>query len=93
MNKFQYDISNIFQSKIEETVESYKKIEAKKNEINVDIAKLSTVMEKLQAAISNPDLDSDAIKKLEGIRESVESTINSLKHDYVGLDLFKRDIA
>lgn len=92
MNKFQYDISNIFQSKIDETVDSYKKIESKKNEINVDIAKLSTVMDKLQAAISNPDLDSEAIKKLEGIRESVESTINSLKHDYVGLDLFKRDI-
>jgi hypothetical protein len=92
MTRFQYDISNIFQSKIEETVESYKKIEAKKNEINVDISKLSTVMEKLQAAISNPDLDSDAIKKLEGIRESVESAITALKHDYVGLDLFKRDI-
>jgi hypothetical protein len=93
MNRFQYDISDIFKTKIDQTVESFKKIEEKKKEINIDIDKLSTVMEKLQAAISNPDLDSEAIKKLEGIRESVESTINSLKNDYVGLDLFKRDIA
>jgi protein-arginine kinase activator protein McsA len=92
MKNFQYDISPIFKTKIDETVESYKKIEEKKKEINIDIEKLNTVMEKLQAAISNPDLDSEAIKKLEGLRESVESTINSLKHDYVGLDLFKRDI-
>jgi hypothetical protein len=90
--KFQYDISPIFKTKIDETIKSYQAIEERKKEITIDIEKLSTVMEKLQAAISNPDLDSDAIKKLEGIRESVESSITALKHDYVGLDLFKRDI-
>jgi glucose-1-phosphate thymidylyltransferase len=63
-----------------------------KNAISIDITKLEETMEKLQKAISNPDLDSEAVKKLTGIRESIEASIVSLKNDYVGLDLFKRDI-
>lgn len=92
MTKFNYDISPIFKTKIDEKKEAYKKIEEKKSSITVDITKLEQTMEKLQAAISSPDLDSDAVKKLTGIRESIESTLTSLKQDYVGLDLFKKDI-
>jgi hypothetical protein len=92
MKKFNYDISPIFKTKIDEKIDSFKKIEAKKNEISVDISKLEETMEKLQKAISNPDLDSDAVKKLTGLRESIESTVLALKNDYVGLDLFKKDI-
>jgi predicted nucleic acid-binding Zn-ribbon protein len=69
-----------------------KKIEHKKNAISIDINKLEETMSKLQKAISNPDLDSEAVKKLTGIRESIEATINTLKQDYVGLDLFKKGV-
>jgi hypothetical protein len=92
MNKFNYDISSIFKTKIDEKVDAYKKIEAKKNAISIDISKLEETMEKLQKAISSPDLDSEAIKKLTGIRESIQSTITALKQDYVGIDLFKKDL-
>ena len=92
MARFNYDISPIFKTKIDEKKEVYKKIEEKKQAIEIDIAKLEQTMEKLQAAISSPDLDSDAVKKLTGIRESIESNITSLKQDYVGLDLFKKDV-
>ena len=92
MTKFNYDISPIFKVKIDEKIEAYKKIEDKKNSISIDITKLEETMEKLQKAISSPDIDSDAVKKLTGIRESVESTINTLKKDYVGLDLFKKEV-
>jgi hypothetical protein len=92
MEKFNYDISPIFKTQIDEKVDAYKKIEARKNAISVDITKLEETMEKLQKAISSPDLDSEATKKLTGIRESIESTITALKNDYVGLDLFKKDI-
>jgi len=92
MNKFNYDISTIFKTKIDEKIEAFKKIETRKNAISVDISKLEETMEKLQAAISNPDLDSAAVKKLTGIRESIEASITSLKNDYVGLDLFKKDV-
>lgn len=92
MAKFNYDISPIFKTKIDEKIDSYNKIEKKKGAISVDITKLEETMEKLQAAISNPAIDSDAVKKLTGIRESVEATITSLKQDYVGLDLFKKGL-
>jgi len=92
MTKFNYDISPIFKTKIEEKVDSYKKIESAKNAISIDIEKLEETMEKLQKAISSPDLDSEAIKKLSGIRESIEAKITSLKNDYVGIDLFKKEI-
>lgn len=92
MTNFNYDISSIFKTKIDETIDSYKKIEARKNAISVDITKLEETMEKLQKAISSPDLDSEATKKLTGIRESIESAITALKNDYVGLDLFKKEI-
>ena len=92
MTKFNYDISPIFKTKIDEKLESYSKIEEKKKSISVDISKLEQTMEKLQAAISNPDLDSDAVKKLTGIRESIDATITTLKKDYVGLDLIKQAI-
>lgn len=92
MTKFNYDISPIFKTKIDEKIESYSKIEEKKKSISVDISKLEQTMEKLQAAISNPDLDSEAIKKLTGIRESIDATITTLKKDYVGLDLIKQAI-
>ena len=85
-------ISHFFILEIDEKIDSYNKIEKKKNAISVDITKLEETMEKLQAAISNPDTDSTAIKKLSGIRESVEATITSLKQDYVGLDLFKKGL-
>jgi len=90
--KFNYDISPIFKTKIDEKIESFKKIEDRKNAISIDITKLEETMEKLQKAISNPDVDSEAVKKLTGIRESIEASIVSLKSDYVGLDLFKRDL-
>lgn len=92
MTKFNYDISPIFKTKIDEKIKAYGEIETKKNSISVDITKLEETMEKLQKAISSPDLDSEAIKKLTGIRESIESSINSLKQDYVGLDLFKKEV-
>ncbi len=93
MAKFNYDISPIFKTKIDEKKDAYRKIEERKNSISIDISKLEETMEKLQKAIANPDLDSDAIKKLTGIRESLEVNITSLKQDYVGLDLFKKDIS
>jgi hypothetical protein len=91
-HKFNYDISPIFKTKIDEKVEKYQHIENKKKEILGDVSKLEVTLDKLQSAIHNPDMDSDAVKKLEKIKESVEATMTALKQDYVGLDLIKKNI-
>jgi len=90
--KFNYDISPIFKTKIDEKVEKYKHIEQKKKDILGDVSKLQVTLDKLQAAIHNPDIEADAVKKLEKIKESIETTLNALKQDYVGLDIIKKNI-
>jgi hypothetical protein len=89
MNNFNYDISSIFKTKINEKIEDFKIIESKKESIMLDVSKLEETLEKIQKTLSNPAVEKDAIKKLEGIKESIETTINSLKEDYIGLDIFK----
>ena len=90
MNKFNYDISPIFKTKIDERIEDFKLIESKKEAIMIDVKKLEDTLEKLQKTISNPEVEKDAVKKLQGIKESIETTINTLKEDYVGLDILKK---
>ena len=89
ITNFNYDISPIFKTKIDEKIEEFKIIESKKEAIMLDVSKLEETLEKIQKTISNPDVEKDAVKKLEGIKESIETTINSLKEDYIGLDIFK----
>ena len=90
MNKFNYDISPIFKTKIDERINDFKLIESKKEAIMLDVKKLEDTLEKLQKTISNPEVEKDAVKKLQGIKESIETAINTLKEDYVGLDILKK---
>jgi hypothetical protein len=90
MNNFNYDISAIFKTKIDARIEDFKLIESKKEAIMIDVKKLEDTLEKLQKTISNPEVEKDAVKKLQGIKESIEATINTLKEDYVGLDILKK---
>jgi protein-arginine kinase activator protein McsA len=90
MNNFNYDISPIFKTKIDARIEDFKVIESKKEAIMIDVKKLEDTLEKLQKTISNPEVEKDAVKKLQGIKESIEATINTLKEDYVGLDILKK---
>ena len=91
-HKFNYDISPIFKTKIDEKVKKYQHIEKTKKDILGDVSKLEVTLDKLQTAIHEPEIEADAVKKLEKIKESIESTITALKQDYVGLDLIKKNI-
>lgn len=88
--KFGYDISPIFKTKIEESVAELKKIEESKKSILTDISKLEGSINKLNEACANPGLDVTEVRKLEAIRESIEKTINTLKQEYIAIDLSKK---
>ncbi len=88
--KFNYDISPIFKTEIEESISTMKKIEEKKAEIQKDIAKLEESAAKLSGACANPSLDPSEISKLESIKESIEQTIHDLKQEYIKVDLLKK---
>ena len=89
-NKFGYDVSPIFKTKIEASVAGLKKIEESKKIILTDIAKLEGSVTKLTEAVNVSGIEVSEIKKLESIKESIEATINKLKQDYIALDLSKK---
>lgn len=88
--KFNYDISPIFKTKIDETAAALNKIEERKRDILANISKLEESVKKLDLAINNKDLDSTETKKLETIKESIDVTINKLKEEYIRVDLLKK---
>jgi hypothetical protein len=89
---FSYDIRPVFGEKISESEVKINKIESRKKDIIVEVGKLEESVEKLKVATQNKDLDFDGVKKLDKIRESIESMINTLKEEYVAIDLVKQEI-
>jgi hypothetical protein len=92
MNKFNYDVSSIFESEINEASKLRKVAEGKKNKILQDISKLEVSSKKLEDAIGSDDTDTDSKKKLEKVKESINVTISNLKEEYVKVDLIKFDV-
>jgi hypothetical protein len=91
-SKFNYDITAIFKVKIDEAVAEIKKIEEKKQTILTDIQKLEESVEKLNVAIDAAGYDVENSNKLSGIKESILSTIEALKKEYVDTDLLKKKV-
>lgn len=91
-SKFNYDVTSIFKVKIDEAVAEIKKIEEKKQTILTDIKKLEESVEKLNVAIDAAGYDVENSNKLTGIKESILSTIDALKKEYVDTDLLKKKV-
>jgi hypothetical protein len=90
MKKFQYDISPIFKTKIDESIEAKKQIEVRKQEITDNIAKLEGSIKKIDEALESNTVRKDAIDKLEEIKESIQKSISDLKEEYISIDLMKK---
>ena len=91
--KFQYDISPIFGTKIEESLETKKKIEVAKTAILENVSKLEGSVIKLQETINANEADKADISKLETLKESIKASISKLKEEYITMDLAKSEIA
>lgn len=89
---FNYDIRPIFGEKISSSEIKIGKIEARKKEILVEVEKLEESVQKLKLATQNKELDTNGVKKLDLIRESIEAMINTLKEEYISIDLVKQEI-
>jgi hypothetical protein len=89
---FQYDISNIFATKIDEAVETKRKIEAAKTAILENINKLEGSVAKLDETIKTGDVDSSRVAELEKLKTSINESISKLKEDYINVDLAKAEI-
>lgn len=92
VNNFNYDISAIFKTEVEQAILEAKTIATKKEAIQANLTKLEESVAKLKAACSESGLDRSEVAKLEKIQESTEQIIHSLKQEYIKLDLLKKKI-
>jgi hypothetical protein len=88
--KFNYDISPIFKTKIDEGDAALRNIEETKKAITNDITKLEQACLKITEAIEKGGLDQDQVKKLHPIKDAIEENINGLKAEYIRIDLLKK---
>ena len=89
---FQYDISPIFKSKIDESIATKKRIEAAKAGIMENITKLEGSVKKLNETINSKDVDPTQVAELEKLKSNISESISKLKEDYINVDLAKSDI-
>jgi len=90
--KFQYDISPIFKSKIDESITAKRRVEAAKSAILENVAKLEGSVKKLNETIKSKDVDPSQVAELEKIKSNIQESISKLKEDYINVDLSKADI-
>ena len=90
INNFKYDISEIFKTKINESIKLSREIESRKSEILINISKLEESVKRIQSSIDSKEVDIDQISELERIKESVENMIEDLKFEYSDVDLMKK---
>lgn len=89
---FQYDISHIYGTQINESLDAAKKIEEAKAAIKADIDKLEGSVSKLNEAINAKGVEAGDVAKLEELKESIEGSISKLKEEYINVDLAKKSI-
>lgn len=89
---FQYDISPIFKTKIDESIAEKRRIEDAKAGILENVAKLEGSVKKLNETINSKDVDQTQIVELEKIKYTIQESISKLKEDYINIDLAKGEI-
>ena len=88
MTKFNYDISPIFGTKINESIARNKKIEERKSEIKANIEKLEASVSKLTETLNSRDINPENIAKLDQLKESISKSIAMLKEEYINIDIY-----
>jgi hypothetical protein len=92
MEKFNYDVSELYEIELEERERYVREIEENKTSIEVDLAKLEKTIAQLDEALSDPSLSEEYQTKLSDLRISIEKNVNSLKNQYIELDQAKKKV-
>ncbi len=93
LENFNYDISSIFQVKLDEHKSNVKSLTERKNIIESNIQKLEEQIEKIDVNLNSGEIDSKFFNQLEDIKEQLEFKINSLREEFVDCDLKKKELA
>lgn len=89
---FNYDISVIYGTQINEHLENTKAIEIAKSKIKEDISKLEGSVSKINESINSNSVEATDVAKLEELKGSIEDSISKLKEEYINVDLTKKKL-
>lgn len=90
MEKFNYDVSELYSIQLSEREEDLKRIDREKTSINTDLEKLEESVKKLELALEDKSLSVEYQTQLTDLKESIQQNIVSLKNHYVELDQNKK---
>jgi hypothetical protein len=92
MEKFNYDVSELYEIELEEREKYVRGIEESKKSVEADLAKLEQTIAKLDEALADPSLSEEYQTKLSDLRISIEKNVNALKGQYIELDQAKKKV-
>ena len=87
LSKHRYDISNLFESEINDLMETRKQIFKRKEEISENIVKLEGAVQKIEEATSSSSIKKEDLSRLNVLKDSINGSIMKLKEEYISLDL------
>jgi hypothetical protein len=90
MERFNYDISDLYAVELEEREKFLKEIEEGKSSIEDNLAKLEKTMQELDEALSDSTLDEAYVTQLTDLKISIEKNVNALKNRYIELEVSKK---
>jgi hypothetical protein len=92
MEKFNYDVSEMYAIELEERERFVRQIEEDKKSVEVDLYKLEQTIAQLDEALSDPGLSEEYHNQLSDLKVAIEKNVNSLKNHYIELELSKKKV-
>jgi hypothetical protein len=92
MEKFNYDVSEMYAIELEEREKFVRQIEEDKKSVEVDLSKLEQTIAQLDEALSDPGLSEEYHNQLSDLKVAIEKNVNSLKNHYIELELSKKKV-
>jgi hypothetical protein len=92
MEKFNYDVSELYAIELEEREAFVRQIEEAKKTIERDLSKLEETIAQLDEALNDLDVSEEYQTQLADLKVSIEKNVNSLKNQYIELEQSKKKV-
>lgn len=90
MEKFNYDVSELYAIELEEREAYLRQIEEEKKTVETDLTKLEETIAQLDEALSDAEVSEEYHTQLADLRIAIEKNVNTLKNHYIELDQSKK---
>jgi vacuolar-type H+-ATPase subunit I/STV1 len=92
MEKFNYDVSELYAIELEEREAFVRQIEEEKKTIERDLSKLEETIAQLDEALNDLNVSEEYQTQLADLKVSIEKNVNALKNQYIELEQSKKKV-